>query len=784
MAFANFSLIFGGLLLAIPIVLHLLLRPRPKQLVFPAIQFLEDQRGANRRQLQLRQWLLLALRCLAIGLLAAALARPSVPSWAVGNWLLLGLLAGLGLLTALLTGLALRQRRGRLAVGGFLAATGVLVVAFLVLLQRTVGTTDQALLGHEKAPVGAVLVIDSAPRMQYLWQNQTRLQQAQDMARWLIGQLPADSEVAVLDARPGAAVFAVDLAAAEQSVARIETTALPTPLVQVLDQALQLAGTSRHSRREVYVFSDLTRAAWQAESYAALHQRLAGAKDLALHVIDVGCPQPQNLALGDLQLSAQVLSQSDTLQIQVPVDCLGTGGPRTVELHVEPPDPNRPWLQDGKPVLPEARLRDQQLVTLDDDGTATCEFRLANLELGTHQGLVKLAAQDGLALDNVRYFTCDVQPPTPLLVLAPAGVATKYFTEATAPYEFRQTGRARFACTVKDQVELPKLTLDEYAAVCLLDPTPLTPPEWSQLAAFVRAGGGLAIFLGHNAATDPFHVPEALPLLGGRLAQQWRSGGDVFLAPQDYQHPVTAAFRAQGSAVPWQRFPVYRHWVLDTLTSDTRSIIPFSNGKPALLETPLGQGRTLTMTTPISDPAQLRGRQPWNELPTGPDAWPFVVLVNELVRYLVDTAGAPLNYFVGQTAVLPNRRGRDPERYQLFTPLDQPQDVAAAGDKLVVRFTEYPGAYRLKGHRGAPVVRGFCANLPRSASDLTRLTPRDLDPILGAGRYHFARNTDEIVIGVGEARVGREFYPALIGLVALVLALEHLLANRFYRRGE
>jgi len=72
-------------------------------------------------------------------------------------------------------------------------------------------------------------------------------------------------------------------------------------------------------------------------------------------------------------------------------------------------------------------------------------------------------------------------------------------------------------------------------------------------------------------------------------------------------------------------------------------------------------------------------------------------------------------------------------------------------------------------------------NLPRAASDLERLPRDELDATLGPNRYHFARSKDEIVLGIGEARMGREFYPFLILVVALVLALEHLLANRFYR---
>jgi hypothetical protein len=37
---------------------------------------------------------------------------------------------------------------------------------------------------------------------------------------------------------------------------------------------------------------------------------------------------------------------------------------------------------------------------------------------------------------------------------------------------------------------------------------------------------------------------------------------------------------------------------------------------------------------------------------------------------------------------------------------------------------------------------------------------------------------------VGEARIGREFYPYLLVLLAVVLGLEHVFSNRFYKRNE
>ncbi len=780
MAFVNLSLLFGFTLLAIPIVLHLVMRQQPKQLTFPAIRFLQQRRETNRRQLQLRHWLLLLLRCLAIGMVAAALARPSVHSAQLGNWIVASALGVLLLIAGLASTLALLQQRGRLVSGLLLLATLLLAGSTAWVVRATLADDRPLLIGDDQAPVAAVLVFDTSPRMQYLWQNLTRLDEARDMADWLIRQLPPDSEVAVLDSRPFTAGFAVDLSAALRSIERLEMTGVPLPLTTVVNQAVELAASSSLVRREVYVFSDLTQPAWTDESPVALQRRLAEHNEVLLYVLDVGRDAPQNTAIGSLQLSEEVLPQSGQLTIQGDLLATGQGGTHTVELYLEQTDPTLPLIRDGQTVLPEAQLRDTQVVTLEADGRQAFQFQLHGLDVGTHQGWIELAGQDALEWDNVRYFTVKVQQALPVLVLAPPDVNTRFFTEAVAPFAFRQTGRATYECTVLQQAQLPNLVLDDYAAVCLIDPQPLTPPDWEQLAGYVRRGGGLGIFLGHNAEPAAFNVAAANDVLGGQLVRQWRSAGDLFLAPRDLNHPITAAFRDIATSVPWQQFPVHRHWVLGDLVDHARIVIPFSNNLPAVIETSLDRGRSLTMTTPISDSLRLRGRQPWNELPTGTDAWPYFVLINEMLRYLVDTAGIKLNYLAGDTAVLPNNPERHPDRYQLFTPLGQPQEALATEGRVTVRWTESPGAYRLRGYREGPVVRGFSVNLPESASQLRRIDREGLDELLGAERYHFARDRDEIVLGIGQARRGFEFYPWLVCLAALVLAMEQLFSNRFY----
>ena len=116
---------------------------------------------------------------------------------------------------------------------------------------------------------------------------------------------------------------------------------------------------------------------------------------------------------------------------------------------------------------------------------------------------------------------------------------------------------------------------------------------------------------------------------------------------------------------------------LDELASTARTLIPYGNNKPALVENRVGRGKVLVMTTPLTDPLQPRGRQCWNELWSAEDNWPAFVLWNEMLIYLVGTGEVRLNYHSGDTAVLTNDPAVYPERYQLFTPLDEPVDVLA-----------------------------------------------------------------------------------------------------------
>jgi hypothetical protein len=137
LSFLTPLLLAGAGLVAVPLILHLLMKQRPVPREFPALRFLRVRAVANRRRLRLQHLLLLALRMGALALLAVALARPTL------------------------------RGAGWLADG--------------------------------EGPIAAVLVFDTAPRMLLREGNRTRLEQAVELARLLFGKLPKGSTVAVLD---------------------------------------------------------------------------------------------------------------------------------------------------------------------------------------------------------------------------------------------------------------------------------------------------------------------------------------------------------------------------------------------------------------------------------------------------------------------------------------------------------------------------------------------------------------------------------------------------------
>jgi len=698
MSFVAPALLGGIALIALPIALHLIMRRRPQHLTFPAMRFLQQRAESNRRQLRLRHLLLLFLRCAVIALLAFALARPSL--------------------------------RGSGALGG------------------------------RQAPVAAVMVVDTSPRMQYEHGNQTRLDAARGLANRLVAQLPADSEVAVLSSRSRSGSFAVNRSAARQQIERLQTSPIARPLVEVVDRGLDLVQENPQQGKEIYVFTDLSESAWKTDGAEQLRERLADHEDVAVYLIDVGVEAPRNVGLGDLHLSGEQLTEGRPVQITTELIATMPEGQRNVEL----------WLDDGEGTREK---RGQQTVEWRDAEQTSITMTLGSLGVGTHQGYLRIVGEDGLKADDMRFFTIDVREPPSVLIAAGPETETVFVREALNVAGLRCETIAADAVTAQ--------SLDDFDVVFLLDPPRLAESTWRSLAEFVEDGGGLAICLGRNATREAMNSEAAQRLLPGPLL---RHGHDArHLSPATLQHPLLAPFRPFTGQIPWSQFPVLTYWQFESLQGDARTVVAFANRQPAIVERSLGEGRVLTLTTPLSDPVNERGRQPWNVLPAGESPWPFVVLAGAVADYLAGGDRDRLNYEAGETAVLQIVPEQSGSMFLLVTPRGDAlrQSIDPRRRSIVVAADEL-GNYRIRaGGAVGGVRRGFSVNVPAAMTGLQRVSGVELDTLLGQGRYRIARSQEQLEERVTTGRVGVKLYPYIIVLLAVAMLLEHVLSNRFYR---
>lgn len=716
--FMNPALLAGGLLAAAPIILHLVMKQKPKRIPFAALQFLKVRQQKTTRRLNLQHLLLLALRVLCIVLMALALARPRLP-------------AGTGLLP------------------------------------------DPA------APVAAVLVFDTSPRMGYVQNQKSRLDDARTTAEGLLSQLPRESQVAVLDSQMRSSLFQVDIPAAVARIQpdRLKISPMPQPLGRLVEQAWDLltkVDESRKLRKEVYIFTDLAAGAWREADFAKVREAAAKQPDVSVYLVDVGVEDPQNFALGDVRLSAQAVSKNLPVSVRCELRRTGPAAQRTVEMTLT--DPSGQTTKRGEAPL-----------SLGVGESKSFELPLSGLDVGLYQGELSLVGGDSLAIDDKRYFTIQVQPPTRVLLVASVPEAAVVVDQALAPERIRQRGQARFETEFATFEQLPQMELvGRFPMIWLIDPPPLPSGVWRALQDFATRGGGVAIFLGRGARDDPaaFNAQEPQWLLAGKLAlESRRPQGDLCLAPEAQSHPMLEKFIPLEGKVPWRFLPVFRYWLLEDQAPEAQVVIPLSNTKPFMLDRPVGQGRAITTTSPMAE--RPDDPSPWNALPRQP-LWPYMMLVDQLGRYMAGASAERLNFAVGQTAVV--RTPANLPKTSLVVTLPGGEKRSRTTDPRQIGFAvpeaELPGHYRVKGGEKNEVDAAFSANLAADQSDLSRADAEAVKKALGSIPFHSARELTELRNEQSLGREGRPLFPILLLLVAGVLALESFVSNRFYQMSQ
>ena len=196
-------MLLGGLAVSVPIALHFFFKSRYKPLPWAAMKFLKEAIEQTSRRLKFQEWILLALRCLVILLLALAIARPG---------------------------------------------------------QKSAGST-----GRGEA-VDAVFVFDTSFSMGAQDGDKTRLDRAKEAALAVLDTLPQNSSVqiyACADRADAASDLGpksrYNLDQARQLIPTIELSGLATDFLPGLTAGLAAAASGTAPVKELYLFTDLDR---------------------------------------------------------------------------------------------------------------------------------------------------------------------------------------------------------------------------------------------------------------------------------------------------------------------------------------------------------------------------------------------------------------------------------------------------------------------------------------------------------------------------------------------
>ena len=560
-----------------------------------------------------------------------------------------------------------------------------------------------------------------------------------------------------------------------------------------------VAPKGERERREIYLLTDMTEPGWPETMQPSVRAALADVPDATLYLIDVGVESAADTALTRVSLSDEVLPAEMPLRIEVELSHVGEAESRTAELFVasgfglQDSDFTSNIIPEARNLKPEASLGDKRDSKIVDFPAGISRrnvvFELSVLQEGTNQGVIRLTTPDALAANDEIGFTVEVQPAPRVLIVAPPNVQTLFLREALAPERLRLNGIIPYridAMNVDEFEESPPDRLGNYRTVFLLNPSPLQPALWKKLADYAAAGNGVAVFLGRNVTrVAEYNEAAARELLGLTLRMQARApDGDLWLTVPSYENPIFRPFRTMDTAeIPWYAVPIFRYWHIDDLAPGTDIVMQYSDGRPAIVTRPLGQGHVLVMTTPISD---LPDENAWNLLPTSIEApWLFIMLSDGITQFLLGTGERNYNYLTGQLVTLRPDVRQWPASCIVKPP--QGDGVRITTDSLrqtiTIPATEQPGNYTVSSGGSSGTSRlqtGFSVNASAETWNLARVTYEQAQTLCG-DRLRITKDRTTLEAGMSQSRTGRELFPLVMLLVLGVFIAEYHVANRFYR---
>jgi len=681
--FVHPALLWGMLIVAAPVLIHLINMLRHRRVQWAAMEFLRQSRKKNRTWIVLKQLLLMLMRMAAIAAVVLIVAQPRFRNW-IGEWF------------------------------------GATRTHHIVLLDDSFSMSDRwedtSAFAEAKVVIERIGVEAARPVQP---QSFTLLRFSR------VGMPDRGTQPDILN-EPVNKDFVKRLNDKLKKLGPSQTAAGPGPAIEAVGRLL---GQGGGERRIVYLISDFRAREW--EDPTDLQKQLLALDEAGAELQLVDCVETArpNLAITSLVPQQGVRAAGVPWFMEVTVRNFGSTLARQVPVLLEEDGRGRPAATIAE--IPPGRA-------------VKGRFPVHFLTAGGHEITARLES-DAVAADNCRFAAIELPAHVPVLIVdgAADAAAARYLAAAMSPGGSVRTGvRPR----IETPRFLSLHPIEEFQSINLVNVERLDESAIESLEEYVAAGGGVAFFLGENSRTrfineQLYRNGEGLfplPLAGQADLPVYRLEKTPDVQVED--HFIFRVFSGKRNSflnmvLVERYFAAPDGWQPEP-GSGTRVIARLRNNAPLAVEHSYGEGRVvafLTTAAPV-----------WNNWARNPS---FVVAVQDLQAYLASRSvgevsrplGTKLELTLDAAEHRPQVRFETPD--DDGTPTASSDAVPAADGSMTVSFceTDTSGIYKalLTKTNGATDVRRFALNVDAAEGDLKALGGPELAARLPGLKYDY-----------------------------------------------